>query len=349
LVTKFSLVPVTVSALLCATAAAADSKRHLLWALVTGATAAFLVSIRGNVVLVLPVVVAWLAWRHRPTAAAKAILCFGAGFVAVAGPLALRGSLAADRGREASLWGIHFYIGTAPWGDGGYVVLPHVRDNVFGHVNDARKLAERAAGKRLTPAQVSRYWFWRGIEEIRRHPAAYLALEGRKLQRLLAPDEQDIFGDDYDTYAPRSVILRSASLSFGSVAPLALLGIGFVVARRSRASWCVAFTMAYASSLLIFFVTGRYRLVLVPPLLICAAAGLAALGDLWTARRFPALIVSLATLALLSLTATQARTPDLVRLAIIVGVALVIPAALRLFEAHQRGAAGHAPRVNAIL
>ena len=275
---KFALMPCTVSALLCASATAATGRRWQAAAAAAGAATALLVALRLNAIVMLPVLVAWIA-RARPAVAARALLLVGFGLVAIAAPLALRRALASAHGEAASLWGIHFYVGSRLDGDGGYTVVPGVADDVFGHVDDARALAEASRGRRLTPAEVSRYWLGRGLEEIRRDPAAYLVLEGRKLRRLLAPREEDVFGDDYAVYAARSLVLR-AGLTFGAVAPLAMLGLVLVTMRRAPLGWCVAVAAAYAASLLVFFVTSRYRLPVVPPLLLCAGVALAWLADL---------------------------------------------------------------------
>ena len=275
---KFALMPCTVSALLCASATAATGRRWQAAAAAAGAATALLVALRLNAIVMLPVLVAWIA-RARPAVAARALLLVGFGLVAIAAPLALRRALASAHGEAASLWGIHFYVGSRLDGDGGYTVVPGVADDVFGHVDDARALAEASRGRQLTPAEVSRYWLGRGLEEIRGDPAAYLVLEGRKLRRLLAPREEDVFGDDYAVYAARSLVLR-AGLTFGAVAPLAMLGLVLVTMRRAPLGWCVAVAAAYAASLLVFFVTSRYRLPVVPPLLLCAGAALAWLADL---------------------------------------------------------------------
>src|SRR5438045_9614035 len=123
-------------------------------------------------------------------------------------------------------------------------------DDVFGHVDDARALAEASRGRRLTPTEVSSYWLGRGLEEIRRDPAAYLVLEGRKFRRLLAPGEEDVFGDDYAVYTARSLVLR-AGLTFGAVAPLAMLGLVLVAMRRAPFGWFVAVAATYAPSRLV--------------------------------------------------------------------------------------------------
>jgi hypothetical protein len=289
LTVKFALLPFALSALLCALAATVDGVRPSGPALAAGAALALTVALRPNGVVLLPIALAWIAARHPPRVAAKAILLFGVGLALVAVPLAVRRSLAAARGDAASLWGIHFYVGSQVTGDGGYTPVAGVADDVFGHVDDARAVAEEASGRPLTPAEVSHYWFDRGIEEIARDPSAYVRLLGRKLRRLVAVGEEGDFGDDWTLYAAESPVLR-AGIGFGAVAPLAALG-ALIGLRRTGLAWCTALAGAYGLSLLPFFVTGRYRLPIVPPAIVLAGAGLAWLIGAAAGRRPMAFVV----------------------------------------------------------
>jgi hypothetical protein len=226
----------------------------------------------------LPIALVWIGLAMPPRAAVRAILLFAAGLVAVAGPLALRRTLAAAQGDAASLWGIHFHIGTLVDGDGGYTPVPGVADDIFGHVDDAREVAEASLGRSLAPGEVSRYWFRLGVDGIAREPWGYVRLVGRKLRRMVAPGEHNDFGDEYVEYARLSPALRTG-IGFGTLLPLATLGL--VIAARQHPSllWCGALAAAYSASLLLFFVTARYRLPIVPPLLLLAGAALTWLAD----------------------------------------------------------------------
>jgi hypothetical protein len=325
LTTRFALVPFVTSALLCSAASAARGA----WpaALAAGATGAALVNLRANAVTVLPVVAAWLTCP-RAARAARTTLAFGAGLLAVAAPVAAWRGAAAARGVTSSFWGIHFYVGTQPQGDGGYLPIAGVADDVFGHVDDARAVAEANVGHDLSPGEVSRFWFRRGLALIRAQPLDYLALEGRKLRRLLAPEEEDSFGDDYGQYAARSWVLGGGSLTFGAIAPLALLGLVVGSWERADILWCAAAAGAYALSLLLFFVTGRYRLPFVMPALLLAAFGLRWLSDAWRARRWAALLGTSAFLWAVA-AALGAPRADFVRLGMALAVGLPLSLALR--------------------
>jgi hypothetical protein len=313
LTVKFALVPFAFAALLWALAAGA--------AVAAGAATALAVALRPNAIVALPLGLVWIASRSEARSATRTILLFAMGLVVVAAPLALRRSLSAERGDAASLWGIHFYVGSQPRGDGGYAQVVGVSDDVFGHVDDARAVAEASRGRPLTPGEVSRYWFGRGIDEITRDPTAYVRLLGRKVRRIVAPGEENDFGDEWAEYAARSAALR-AGIGFGTVAPLAALGLLIAVTRRSALLWSAALAAAYVVTLLLFFVTGRYRLPLVPPFLLLAGAGLVWLADLWTTRRPVALAVAAVLVA--GAAALGVPASDLVRLTILAVAAVVL-------------------------
>lgn len=276
LLVKFALVTVTVAALLYCVARATDDGGGR-WGALAGVALGMLQALRGNALFV-AVPCAWWLIRGRRASAALAGLVAGATLVLL--PLAVRDHVAAAHGRGTSLWGIHFYVGTQPGADGAYTPVPGVRDDVVGHVVDARARAEEAEGHPLSAAGVSWHWFRRGLHAIRADPAAYLRLEARKLYLALDGAEEGSFGDDYaDAVAASWVLRRLPLVTFGSVVPLGLLGL-LVALRERRALLLAWFAIAYVLSLLVFFVTARYRLPLVVPMLVLAGGALD-----WLARR----------------------------------------------------------------
>jgi hypothetical protein len=105
------------------------------------------------------------------------------------------------------------------------------------------------------------------------------------------------------------------------------------LARRSALLWGAALAAAYVVTLLVFFVTGRYRLPIVPPLLLLAGAGLVWLADLWATRRAGAFAGAAVLIA--GAAALGAAAGELVRLTILVLVAVVlVPRVRRGTEAH---------------
>jgi hypothetical protein len=67
---------------------------------------------------------------------------------------------------------------------------------------------------------------------------------------------------------------------FGVLVPLAVIGVWATWADRRRLAIFYALTIAYAASVVLFYVFARYRFPLVPMLIILAAAGLSTLTAL---------------------------------------------------------------------
>jgi hypothetical protein len=295
LLAKFALLPVTVAAMLVALARARDhpSPGRLVTA---GLAAGLLATTRPQVVLVAPALAWWLV-RETPDLREKmrVLALAGLGAALVVGPFLVRDRLVARSG-GGSVWGIHFYIGTNPEADGTYVPVAGVREDVVGHVVDARRIAEAEAGHPLSAADVSFHWFRRGLAFVRAEPWRYAHLELTKLRLALAGAEEGSFGDEYADSRRASWVLRLPLPGFGAIWPFALVGIVVTLARRGP-GLLVLFVAAYLASLLPFFVTGRYRLPVVPPMLVLAAVGLCAVESALATRRFGAALVALALAA----------------------------------------------------
>jgi len=179
-----------------------------------------------------------------------------------------------------SQFGPNFFIGNNPQADGTYASLRFGRGAPEYERTDATELAEHALGRTLTPADVSRYWTTRALDFITGQPVAWLRLTGRKAVLLFNATEM-IDTEAQQSHAEWSWPLRVGGWfgHFGVLAPLALAGL--ILAWRDRHRLAVLYVMlaAYAASVIMFYVFARYRLPLVPMLLLFASAGVTALPD----------------------------------------------------------------------
>jgi 4-amino-4-deoxy-L-arabinose transferase-like glycosyltransferase len=334
LLVKFSLVPVLVTAMLLCAIRARET-RATQWLLLSGIALGAFTALRANAALVAPVVVAWFLWPFRGAVQRlRLVLLPCMGMALVLCPLAFRDWCAAQRGLGTSLWGIHFYIGTQPGADGTYAPVPGVREDAVGHVVDARRIAERREGRKLTPNEVSMHWFREGLRFIRDEPLAYLVGQARKTRLAFHGDEHGSFGDDFHDYRSLSRVLRLPLPSFGVICPLGLLGIVITLVRR-RPAILPLFIAIYVFSLLPFFITARYRLPIVLPMLVLAGESLCWIEDQIRMRH--TLRLSGATvLVVLAAAGTQVlpKDPWILVCLLILGV----PAAwaLRRDESHRR-------------
>lgn len=206
------------------------------------------------------------------------------GLVLTLGPVALRNrALGGAWQVSTSQAGPNFYIGNGPQADGSYIALRTGRGAVAYERDDAVALAEGELGRTLTPAEVSRFWFNKTFRAITADPARWARLVLRK--SLLAWNRLELVdNDDQEAYAQWSPLLRWVGLllHFGTLVPVAALGV-VLTWRRRRELWLLhAMVLLYALTLVAFYIVARYRFPLVPMLALFAAAGVV---ELCRARR----------------------------------------------------------------
>jgi tetratricopeptide (TPR) repeat protein len=179
-----------------------------------------------------------------------------------------------------SQFGPNFFIGNNARSDGTYSSLRAGRGSPEYERQDATELAERAMGRRLTPAEVSSYWTDRALGFITSRPGDWLTLLARKFLLLLNAGEM-LDTESQASHAEWSWPLRATGwfAHFGVLVPLALLGVWATWPDRRRLTIFYALALAYAGSVLLFYVFARYRFPLVPMLMLFAAPGLSWMMD----------------------------------------------------------------------
>lgn len=229
---------------------------------------------RANFLLLLPVVLVVLSlgsWVRLPQRLAMGLI-FAAGVLAALGPVLVRNYLV---GGEFILTtaqaGQNFYIGHNPDASGTYSRLPFVRPDPLYEQEDFRKEAEKRTGRKMTPAEASRYWLQESIAYIRAKPLADLKLTGKKLL-LFFSDYEIPDNHNYYFHKRYSGILQNLPLGFSLLAPFFLPGVLAMLFSRRRGPLLLFFIQAtYVVSVVTFFVVSRYRLVALP--LFCLSAG----------------------------------------------------------------------------
>jgi tetratricopeptide (TPR) repeat protein len=311
LIQKSSLDLFLVSLLLMLVASITASSRQL-WCGI-GCVLGCLVLTRENALLLVAVCLTWALVSGR-TARGKAVAAalLVAGLATVLMPVGLRNlAVGGEFHLTTSQLGPNFYIGNNPSATGIYVPLVPGHGSALDEAMDARLLAERAVGRSLTAGEVSGYWLDKAGEYIRKDPGDWLRLLGRKFlllwNRVEVSDTEDL-----DTYGDYSLLLRTLLplLNFGTVLPLAVLG-GVLAGRSPRLLILYGLAAAYSLSVVVFYVFARYRLPLVPILLIFAGAGLERLlaPETWR-KAWPHLGAALAAAAAAAVLANWPLLPE---------------------------------------
>ncbi len=233
---------------------------------------------RPNILIFLPFALVWIFFRLKNRG--SGMLFFITGLLILILPVTARNYLAEkDFVLISSQAGVNFYMGNNAWATGRSAWVPGTSKNWWeeGYFQQ-REIAEREAGHPLKSSQVSTYWWNRSLEEIRQDPPGWLNLMLRKIRYLFSgyelSDTEDIYYQR--RFSPLFALLMwdgVIDFPFGILLPFALLGLALSENRKQQGH-LILFQFSYAVGLILFIITSRYRLPLVPVLAIWAAAGL---------------------------------------------------------------------------
>jgi tetratricopeptide (TPR) repeat protein len=316
-----TILPVTLSTLaLIAMVAAAlyAESRSPRAELVCGAALGVLALIRPNAIVLVVVLVAWHVsvalrlrgeGRHAWPGVTRRLGFLAAGLTVVLLPWSLRAFAAGGRLSPFPVnGGINFYIGNSVDANGRYAHVANVADRPGEQVLSSIEEASRRAGRRLDAAETSAFWFREGRAWIASSPGAAFALTAKKAAMFFRAEEAAL-NITYE-FAREHIRLLRFCLGFGVLTPLAAWGLlasilDIEVRRRPAFSLLIGVLAAYAASVIVFFISDRYRMPVIPLLAILAAHGTTALFDDLRARRSRAF----AGLALVALVATGVNYP----------------------------------------
>ena len=234
---------------------------------------------RENALVFIVVVLTWILVTIQGRVKAAAAFALGLAIVLV--PVAARNSVIGGGFYiTTSQFGPNFFIGNHPGADGTYQSLRYGRGAPEYERQDATELAEHALRRKLTPGEVSEYWTDRALDFITSQPMEWMKLTARKVALIWNRTEM-VDTEDQATHADWSLPLRLASPigHFGVLVPLAALGVIVTWRDRRRLAVLYAFIVAYAASVVLFYVFARYRYPLVPLLIPFAAAGVVGIWD----------------------------------------------------------------------
>lgn len=246
-----------------------------------GLTVGALVQVRENILVFIPVILLWIMLSPPVPLKSRALLAgmFLFGTSVVIAMVAWRNHLLSGEWLITTYQGgANFFIGNNPDANGSYVPLRSGRGHTRYERIDSIQIAEAAAGRALSPGEVSRFWYGRAWDFIREQPAAWSRLLMLKafylVNRYETPDTED-----QRFYADHSSILAAIHpfWHFGLLLPLAMGGMLLMPRRFMELRLVIMLTAVYAASTIAYFVLARYRYPLVPLLIPFAAGGLSQL------------------------------------------------------------------------
>ncbi|HLY09143.1 MAG TPA: tetratricopeptide repeat protein [Planctomycetota bacterium] len=257
------------------------------------------VLVRANLLLLVVATALFLfVTRERKSAGlvvAGAVLCIL--------PVTIRNAVVAhDFVLTTSQFGPNLYTGNNPENTTGRYQPPSflIAGGPEFEESGFRAEAERIEGRPLKASEVDRFWRSRAIDYIFSHGGTFL---GVTLRRLLMLTNAFEVPDNYNIpfMARFTWVLNAPLFTFGYfVAPLAAAGLWLSWADRRRLALLYLLLGTYVASILFFFVFDRYRLPILPLLMLFAAHAVVTAVRTRSVPK-PAWIVFLATLVLVNI------------------------------------------------
>lgn len=255
-----------------------QSSKRTLYLFLAGLLIGIAALARANMLIITPFVLIWLCvlcWQDGPARLLGRCVALVAAIVIALSPVVIRNYVhEKDLVPVIASGGINFYIGNAYGADGKYRITDGVSTNPERMIYSSIDIAEKKAGRKLKPSEISNFWVKETFRSMREHGVSFLfPLMGRKLALFWNSFEvPDIW--DYCFFKKYIPVLRMPLFSFSFIAPLAFVGMYLAWPKRKDLSLLYIVLLGHMVSLIAFFITSRYRTQAVPILAIFASYGL---------------------------------------------------------------------------
>ncbi len=249
------------------------ANRRPRWArwLVAGTVLGLSAIARPNILVFVPVVILWVFVVQRRKALVF-VPSLVLGCLLPILPITMRNYVVGgDFVLISSQAGVNFFIGNNADSDGVTAVVPGTPADWWGGYFESIRLAELAEGRPLKPSEVSQYYFHKGLRYWAEQPQRAIALFVHKLMLFWSPYE---LGNNKsprffaERYGP---IVDYLPLSFALIGPLGVIGMAVTWREWRRFLPLWGFVIVYMLGVVAFFVNSRYRVPLLPVLILFAA------------------------------------------------------------------------------
>lgn len=169
---------------------------------------------------------------------------------------------------------ITFYSGNNPLSIGSFNLPESLGRGIRNTKEASRNAAEKALARRLKPSEISGYWFRQGLAFIKEDPARYLRLLFNKAYLFwwTRPIPE---GLPLKIVRDYSAVLRLPLFGYALISPLAILGL-MLSYRKDNSRILILYSFVFAAflSAIIYFVNQRYRMIVMPALILFASSAL---------------------------------------------------------------------------
>lgn len=206
--------------------------------------------------------------------------------------------------------GLNYYIGNNPEATGKFHAPPGIGRQSDKMFENAKHVAEDELGRTLTASQVSQYWKYKANQFIRKNPLQFVSLMFKKLFLFCQGGEISDFRN-IEFFKRFSPIMQFPLPGFLWIVPWAILGMMLAIGRNRYITVMHCLFWSYLGGLLLYFVNSRYRLPMVPMLMVFASYGLMTTISFLRTNRRRAVALLLAAGCLYVLTGVYREQPKL--------------------------------------
>jgi len=258
--------------------AKAQKQNSLRWFAAAGFAIGLSAIARPSILVLYPVIPLFIYLTARggppqaPTWVRRTVVVAAAASIAIM-PVMIRNFVVAQAVVPvAASGGVNFYIGNNPASDGSTAIVPGTRADWWGGYEDAIAIAEAEMGKELGLSEVSDFYFKRGMAYLSTQPESAWPHMFRKLRVFWSGPERA--NNKFIYFFWHLAGMKYVPLpGFGLVAPLGLLGMFVLWHRRRELAMLYLFVFLYSFSVVAFFVNARFRLPIMPIMIMFASYG----------------------------------------------------------------------------
>jgi Tfp pilus assembly protein PilF len=258
------------------------SKTGILFAFASGVLFSLAVTGRPNLILVAPVIPAYFILKKPLTS--LNIKYTGITLLGLLIPLALTSvhNYLSERNPSplTTHGGINFYIGNHENADGTWLAPEGFEASVSSiNLEESKRIAEEKSETSLSPGQVSKFWTREAFMFIIHHPFQWFGLMGKKFLLFWSSFEIPL-NFDYHFYSRFSWYLRIPFFNLIFIMPFAIVGLLLNLPHVKKYWLLYSIIGLGCLSIIMFFVSGRYRIPLMPFLILMAASGMVSIWNI---------------------------------------------------------------------
>ncbi len=251
--------------------------KTIKWNILTGLVIGLAAITKPTILALLPIFIIWIFIKNRKltNSFAQSIILTGSLLIIII-PVTVRNYLVADDFLLiSSSGGINFYIGNNSTADGSTASMPPP----LGHnwqMKDINYIAENETGMKLKASEVSDFWYNKGLNWVANNKTGFINLYFNKL--YLCFNNLEISNNrDLNIFFDTNPVLRLIPINYAFILALVSIALFFIAIKRgfnSNIIFLIVILLFYLLIISLFFINARYRLPVIPLLIILASYGI---------------------------------------------------------------------------